>query len=154
MPTISSDILTFAATFGVADWAVLAGYFVLLAVTGWWYSRRKQADADDYFLAHRSMPVWAVAMSTVATALSGATFIGVPAQVYGGNMTYLVTFVSGFAAILIVAFCFIPAYYRHNVSTVYQLLEVELGPGAKQAASSMFVVGRIFADGSRLSVAR
>ena len=148
-----SSLMTLGATFAPADWAVLAGYFVLLIVSGWWFSRKKQENTDDYFLADRQMPVWAVAISVVSTALSGATFVAVPAQAYAGNLTYLVTFLSAIIAILIIAIFFIPAYYRHNVSTVYELLEVKLGAGAKQASSLMFVVGRVFAEGSRLFIA-
>ncbi len=148
-----SSLLIADATFGPIDWAVLGGYFLLLIVSGWWFSRKKQENTDDYFLADRQMPVWAVAISVVSTALSGATFVAVPQQAYGGNLTYLITFLSALIAIVIIAVFFIPAYYRHNVSTVYELLEVKLGTGAKQASSLMFVVGRVFAEGSRLFIA-
>ncbi|MEX2213448.1 MAG: hypothetical protein WD768_04930 [Phycisphaeraceae bacterium] len=142
-----------APGFDLADWLVLGGYFLVLALSGIWFSRRKQENADDYFLARHSMPVWAVALSVVATALSGATFLGGPQQSFAGNLTYLITVPSAMIAVLIVAFYFIPQFYKHNVATVYGLLEVRFGRGAKQAASVMFVIGRIFADGSRVFIA-
>ena len=63
---------------GRTDWIVLASYFALLIGSGFWFSRRKIQDTQDYFLANRSMPVWAVALSILATAQSAATFVGVP----------------------------------------------------------------------------
>lgn len=141
-----------ASSFASLDWAVLAAYMVMLIVTGWWISRGKHDDATDYFLAGRNMPVWAVICSIVATALSAATFIGAPQITYAGNLSYLASHViiSATIAVLFVGFFFIPAFYANNVTTIYELLEVRMGRGAKQAASAMFMIGQVFSSGARL----
>lgn len=139
--------------FSTTDWAVVGGYAALLGATGWWFSRRKQASATDYFLAGRSMPAWAVAVSTAATAISAATFVGVPVQAYTGDLTYLAANLGAIAAILVVAFVFIPAFYRAKVTTIYGLLEQRLGPGARTASSLAFLLGRVLASGSRVYIA-
>jgi len=141
------------AAFGGLDWVVLGGYFAVLAVTGWWLSLKKQQGTDDYFLAGHGMPTWAVAFSVVATALSAATFIGAPEASYNGDLTYLSSNIGVVVAVVIVAVLFIPAFYRHRVTTVYELLEDRIGPRAKLAASWMFMVGRVFASGSRIFIA-
>ncbi|MDH3585178.1 MAG: sodium:solute symporter, partial [Phycisphaerae bacterium] len=137
----------------LVDWLVLAAYFSVLAVTGWILARREQRNARDYFLASRSMPVWAAAVSLMATALSGATFIGGPEQSFRGNLTFLVFSFAQIIGILIVAAFFIPAFYRNDVVTVYGLLERRFGAVSKQAASWMFMIGRVFASGARLFIA-
>ncbi|MBX3360560.1 MAG: hypothetical protein KF705_03840 [Phycisphaeraceae bacterium] len=139
--------------FTMLDWLGLAGYAALLIGTGWWFSRKKQRSSSDYFLAGRSMPAWAVAVSTAATAISAATFVGVPEMAYAGDLTYLAANIGAILAILVVAFVFIPAFYRANVTTVYGLLEQRLGPGARTAASIAFLVGRVFSSGARLYIA-
>lgn len=144
--------LTDSSSFATSDWLVLGGYFAIIAISGIILSRKKQKDTDDYFLGGRQMPAWAVAMSIVATSLSAATFIGGPQQSYVGDLTYLSVNIGVAIAVLIVAFGFIPAFYRHNVSTVYELLERQVGRSAKQAASVMFMVGRVFASGTRLFI--
>ena len=141
------------SSFAFADWLVLGGYFALLAVSGWWLSRRKQGDTRDYFLGGRSIPMWAVAISFLATAQSAATFLGAPEIAYRGNLTFLSVSIAQVIAALLVAFLFIPRFYRHNVTTVYGLLETKLGRTSKQAASGMFMVGRVFASGARLYMA-
>jgi solute:Na+ symporter, SSS family len=138
------------SSFAALDWAVLAGYFILLAVTGWWFAKREPSGAREYFLAGRQMPMWAVAISVLASATSAATFIGAPQEAYQGNLTYISTNIGMLIAVAIVAVFFIPAFYRHNVTTVYDLLEVRFGPSAKEAASWTFLIGRVFASGSRL----
>ncbi len=157
MPLISSIGIAgpnaLVASFEWVDWGVVAGYFVLLAVTGYWLSRRKQESTDDYFLAKHAMPTWAVVFSIVATALSAATFIGVPALGYRSNLTYLGAFLGVLIAVVVVAWVFIPAFYRQRVTTVYELLEARYGLASKAAASVMFMIGRVFASGSRIFIA-
>jgi len=135
------------------DWLVLLGYFLLLGVSGWWLSRRKVGDTRDYFLGGRSIPMWAAAISFLATAQSAATFLGGPQIAFGGDWTYLSVSIGQIVAAILVACFFVPAFYRHNVTTVYELLERRIGGRAKRAASGMFMVGRVFASGARLFMA-
>ncbi len=136
----------------LADGLVLLGYCAVLVVTGVLFSRREAKSTGEYFLADRRMPMWAVAVSIIATSLSAATFIGAPEQSYRGDMTYLSANIGGVIAVVIVAAFFIPAYYRHNCTTVYELLERRFGPGAKRATSAAFMVGRTFASGARVFI--
>ncbi|MEX2217206.1 MAG: hypothetical protein WD749_00475, partial [Phycisphaerales bacterium] len=141
-----------SSAFTPLDWAVLAAYLLLLVGIGALASRRK-AGAGDFFLGGRRMPVWAVAASVLATATTAATFIGGPAEAYGGNLTYLSTNIGTVLGVVVVALVFIPAFYRANATTVYDLLEKRLGYTGKAAASWAFMVGRVFASGSRLFIA-
>jgi len=144
-------ILTLAA-FGTADWLVLGAYFALLVGTGVWLSRR-QKGTEDYFLAGRSMPAWAVSLSVLATSLSAATFLGGPQKAYDGDLTYASATIGTLLAAMVVAWVFIPAFYRHGVTTVYELLEKRFGASAKLAGSWAFLVGRVFASGARVYIA-
>lgn len=146
-------IRTFAAdTLTAADWGVLTGYFALLVGSGVFFSRRKVKDTQDYFLANRSMPVWAVAISILATAQSAATFVGAPESSFVGNLSYLSTNIGGIIAAVLLAVIFIPAYYRLGVTTPYALLETRFGPGARLGAAIAYLVGRVFASGARVYV--
>ncbi len=140
------------ATFLPLDWAVLGGYFLLLAGTGYLFSRREQQSTDDYFLAGRRMPIWAVAVSIVATSMSAASFVGVPQQGYTGDLTYLSTNLGMIIAAIIVALVFIPAFYKAGVSSIYALLADRFSPTAMRAASLAFLVGRMMASGARIYI--
>ncbi|MBL8746270.1 MAG: sodium:solute symporter [Phycisphaerae bacterium] len=141
-----------AEGFGGLDWVVLGLYFALLVGSGVWISRRVH-DSRDYFLGGRAMPAWAVAISVLATSLSAATFIGGPQQAYEGDLTYLSATLGTILAAVVVAIVFLPAFYRHRVATVYELLEIRFGSGARRAASAMFMVGRVLASGARVYIA-
>ncbi len=146
-------MLVVAATqLATLDWLVLAGYFLLLAGSGVFFALRAKRTTSEYFLAAHSMPVWAVAISILATAQSAATFTGAPEQSYLGDLSYLAINLGNMIAAVVLALVFIPAYYKQGVSTPYQLLEARFGPGAKLAASWAYMIGRVFASGSRVFI--
>lgn len=138
--------------FHVLDWVVLGSYLAAVVGLGLGF-RRRAARRREFFLAGRSMPTWAVAISILATAQSAATFVGGPEQAYSGDLTYLSANLGGFFAVLLVAVFFLPAFYRRDVVSIYELLGQDFGSGAQQAASAMFMVGRVFASGARLFIA-
>lgn len=143
------------ARFALADWVVLANYFALLALTGWYFASRAARQvktSGDYFLAARSMPTWAVAISILATTQSVATVIGVPSQSYSGDLTYLISNLGGIAAALFLAWILIPRFYAANVVTPYELLQTRFGSTARRATSWTYLVGRVFATGSRVYI--
>lgn len=155
MRAFSPPLLLAESGLKAADWLVLTGYFVLLAGSGAffaWRAKRKRLSSEGYFVGDHAMPVWAVAISILATAQSAATFTGVPEQAFNGSIVYLSTNLGSVIAALVLAGFFIPAYYKLGVTTPYQLLERRFGPGAKLAASWAYMIGRVFASGSRVYV--
>ncbi len=149
MPTESGQVETL---FSALDWAVLAGYGLLLLLTGIWWNRR-QRDTEDYFLAGRSMPAWAVSFSVIATAISAASFIGGPQQSYAGDLTYASANLGAILGVVVVALVFIPQYYRYNIATVYEIMGIRFGQPARTAAAMVFLAGRVLADGVRVYIA-
>ncbi len=143
---------TAASCFQGIDWLVLGLYFVLLVVTGILFTRR-QSNTDDYFRASGTVPMFAAAVSFLATALSAATFIGGPQQSYAGDLTYLSSNIGSILAIVVVAVFFVPAFYRNRVATVYGLLRRRFGAHSSLAASIAFLLGRTFASGARIYIA-
>lgn len=146
------DALFPLAVFGPLDWGVVALYFAALIYIGV-VAARKDQDTREYFLAHRSIPTWAVAISVVATSLSAATFIGVPDLAFNGNLNYLILNVGGVLAVVIVGLFFVPQLYRAGTVTIYGFLDQRYGQGAMIAVSCMFLVGRMLASGARLFIA-
>lgn len=142
-----------SSTLNTADWLVLGGYFVLLVALGVWSNMRPVRNAEDYFLGGRSMPVWAVAFSILSTAQSAGTYVGVPANSYGGNLTYIIGNVGAVIGAFVLAWVFIPAYYRLNATTPYEMLEQRFGPTGRLATAWAYLIGRVFASGARIFVA-
>ncbi len=138
--------------FALLDWVVLLAYLAGMVLVGVRFARRQKSLAE-FFLASRSVPVWAASLAIVATSVSAVTFLGAPEDAYRGNLTYLSLNIAALIAVLVVAVVFIPAFYRHHAATIYQLIGDRLGPGAQKATSAAFMGGRLLASGARLYVA-
>jgi solute:Na+ symporter, SSS family len=131
------------------DYAVIAAYLLAITLFGSWFAKF-QATTRDYLLADRSVPWWAICFTVVATETSTLSFIGVPAQAYAGNMTFLQFAFGYILGRMIVSVLFIPAYFRGELVTSYELLNRRFGNEVKTVASGIFLVTRSLADGIRL----
>ena len=134
------------------DYAVLAVALGVLVAIGFAFSR-EQHDTADFFLARRRVPWWAACLSFLATEISAVTIISVPATAYSENWEYAQFFIGSSLAKLAVAFLFIPAFYRHDVTTIYEFLAHRFGRATQVTASIFFFITRLAGSGVRLMAA-
>ncbi|MBI3637004.1 MAG: sodium/solute symporter [Candidatus Rokubacteria bacterium] len=134
------------------DYAVLAACLALLVGIGVGFTRQ-QHDTADFFLARRRVPWWAACLSFLATEISAVTIISVPATAYSENWEYFQFFVGSSLAKIAVAFLFIPAFYRHDVTTIYEFLRDRFGRASQVTGSLFFFVTRLLGSGVRLMAA-
>jgi SSS family transporter len=132
-----------------ADYLVIGGYLAAIVAFGSWFARF-QKTTRDYFLTDRSVPWWAVCFTVVATETSTLTFIGIPAAAYAGNMTFLQLALGYIIGRILVSVLFIPAYFRGDLFTSYELLQRRLGTRVKVLSAVIFLLTRSLADGIRL----
>lgn len=140
-----------AMAIGRFDLAIVVAYLVGTTALGIWLGRG-QADNRDFFLGGHRLPTWALLVSIVATETSTVTFLSVPGKsfVEGGDFTFLQIafgYVLGRLAIIVLL---LPAYFRGEMLTAYQVLEHRFGVTTRRLASLVFLVTRNIADGLRL----
>lgn len=124
------------------------------AITGFGaYLGRRRKSVDDYFLAERSVPWWAIAACIVATETSVLTFTSVPGFSYTSDWSFLQLAIGYVLGRIAIAALLIPAYFRGKVFTCYELLRNRFGPSVRSVAASVFLVYRTLADGIRLHAA-
>ncbi len=140
------------SSFATIDWIIFASYFIVLIVSSVLLSRTRIENSRDYFVGGNSMPMWAVAISVLATTQSAATFLGGPEYAFRNDLTFLGFYLSAFFAVIFVAKVLIPRFYAIKAVTVYELLESRYGSSAKKNAGMMFLIGRLFASGARLYI--
>lgn len=140
------------SSFSSLDWFVFFAYFLVLGITSYILSQGKIKTSREYFVSANSMPMFAVAISVLATSQSAATFLGVPEFSYKNDFTFIGFYLSALLAVIFVAFVLIPKFYALRAVTVYELLESRYGESAKKQAGLMFLVGRVLASGARLYI--
>ena len=146
--------------FSAIDYAVLLLYLAGITIFGVMF-RKSQRTVKDYFLGDRNTSWVVISLSIVATETSTLTLIGVPALAYanyakpeqGGNFTYLQVVLGYVVARIIISLLFIPAYFRGNLLTAYELLKNRFGVKTKNFAASLFLVMRALAEGVRVFAA-
>jgi solute:Na+ symporter, SSS family len=133
------------------DLAIVLVYLAGVVAAGALFARRQKTTAQ-YFLGGRHVPWWAVAASIVATETSTITFISVPGLIYrdGGDFGFLQLVFGYLLGRVVICVLLIPAYFRRELLTVYQLLQSRFGPSVKALAAGLFVAMRTVADGVRL----
>ena len=131
------------------DYLVIAAYLAAITAFGSWFGRF-QKTTRDYFLTDRSVPWWAICFTIVATETSTLTFIGVPAQTYVGNMTFLQLALGYIIGRMLISLVFLPAYFRGDLFTSYELLQRRFGTRVKTLSAVIFLLTRSLADGIRL----
>jgi len=133
------------------DIAIIVAYLAAVVGAGAWFGRR-QNTTNRYFFAGQQVPWWAIGASIVATETSTITFISVPGVAYaaGGDFTFLQIVFGYVIARIIISIFFMPAYFRKELATVYELLQERFGAAVKGLAASLFVVMRTIGDGVRL----
>jgi solute:Na+ symporter, SSS family len=132
-----------------ADYLVIAGYLTAITAFGSWFARF-QHTTRDYFLTGRTVPWWGICFTVVATETSTLSFIGVPAGAYAGNFAFLQLAVGYIVGRILVSVLFIPAYFRGELYTSYELLQRRFGAPVKNIAAVIFLATRTLADGVRL----
>jgi SSS family solute:Na+ symporter len=132
---------------------VLLAYVVAITAFGTWLGRRGRS-VRDYFLSGRSVPWWAIAACIVATETSTLTFIGAPGTAYNGNWTFLQLVIGYVLGRMLIAIIFLPAYFKGEIYTSYELLQRRFGGGSvRSTAAAIFLMYRTLGDGIRLHAA-
>ncbi|RPI24944.1 MAG: hypothetical protein EHM61_15740, partial [Acidobacteria bacterium] len=131
------------------DYAVLAVFLACNVFLGTWLGRG-QKTINEYFLAGKRVPMWAISLSIVATETSSLTFIGAPAIAYTGNLTFLQLAFGYIIGKLLVSFLLMPGYFKGEIQTAYQLLQARFGRAVRTVASVLFLTTRGLSDGVRL----
>lgn len=131
---------------------VVLGYLAGITAFGVVVGRRDRT-VSGFFLAGRTAPFWAVAACIVATETSVLTFTSVPGFAYEGDFRFLQIAFGFVLGRVGVALLLLPAYFRGQVVTTYELLLRRFGRRVGAAAAAIFIVYRNLADGIRLHAA-
>ncbi|MCS7162365.1 MAG: hypothetical protein NZ958_03435 [Bacteroidia bacterium] len=134
-------------------WVILAYIGALWGISYWagrWYG---SSTLNTYYVAGRRTHWLWVSYGMVGTALSGLTFLGVPASVQSQGWTYLQVVVGYLVGYGIIAWGLLPLYYRHAQASIYEYFRHTLGPAAEKTAAVFFLLARGFGSSLRLFLA-
>ena len=131
------------------DFAIIAVYLAGITLFGLRF-RKRQRSLRDYFLADRSIPWWAIALSIVAAETSTLTIISTPGLAYDMNLTFLQVVLGYLVGRIIISFVLLPHYFRGELYTAYELIERRFGRRLRSFTAGLFLLTRAAAEGVRV----
>lgn len=122
------------------DLVVFVGYLVAMVGFGIWIANKdKMSSAQDYFLASKSLPWWAVGGSLIASNISTEQVLAMNGSGFELGMAIASYELMAAITLLIVAKYFLPVYLKQGIYTMPQFLEQRYN-GTVRSIMSIFWV--------------
>jgi len=105
---------------------IVVVFMASMLIMGLYFSRR-QKSTDQYFVAKRSLPGWAVGLSLMATLISSMTFIAYPGAAFEGDWSLLTPGFMVPVVLILAVWVLIPMYRKIIRVSAYEYFELRFG---------------------------
>ena len=125
------------------DLTVIGIYAVILLSVALYVSTRKTTadmSSEDYFLAGKSLPWWAIGASLIAANISAEQIIGQSGQGFVVGLAIAAYEWQAAIVLIIVAKYFLPIFLEKKIYTMPQFLELRFGKTIKSMMAVFWVV--------------
>ena len=135
--------------FSNIDFAVFIVYAIIILSIGLYVSRQKNGknkSAEDYFLAGKSLPWWAIGASLIAANISAEQFIGMSGS--GFALGLAIASYEWMAAItlLIVGKYFLPIFIEKGLYTIPEFIEKRFSSNLKTILAVFWIALFVFVN--------
>ena len=113
-------------SFETLDYGIFAIYAVLILGVGLWVSRNKKGETkstEDYFLASKSLPWWAIGASLIAANISAEQFIGMSGSGFAGGLAIATYEWMAALTLIVVGKFFLPIFIKKEIYTIPEFVE-------------------------------
>jgi len=131
------------------DYVIFVAYAALILFVGLYVSRTKKGhtkSAEDYFLAGKSLPFWAIGASLIAANISAEQFIGMSGSGFAIGLAIASYEWMGAITLIIVAKFFMPIFIRQGLFTIPQFVEKRFNTNLKTILAVFWVALFIFVN--------
>ncbi|XP_053695458.1 sodium-coupled monocarboxylate transporter 1 [Sabethes cyaneus] len=129
--------------FSTEDYTVFAVMLSVSAAIGVYFGffqGKKQQTTEDYLLGGRQMKTLPIAVSLIASQLSGVSIMSVPAEMYSYGAQYWIIAPTMLFIVLIINYVFVPVFYNNQIVNCYQYLEDRFSPTVKKFVTATYVL--------------
>src|SRR6202049_102926 len=132
------------------DWIVLFSWLAFLGSYGLWRGRGSNS-VNQFLLAGKTMPWYAMGLSIMATQASAVTFISATGQGYTDGMRVVQLYFGLPLAMVSLCATAVPIFHRANVYTAYEYLEQRFDARTRALVSLIFLIERGLSAGIALA---
>ena len=135
--------------FHMMDYLVFIAYAILILGVGLWVSRDKkghQKNAEDYFLASKSLPWWAIGASLIAANISAEQFIGMSGSGFASGLAIASYEWMAAITLIIVGKYFLPIFIERGLYTIPEFVEKRFSTNLKTILAVFWIALYIFVN--------
>ncbi len=135
--------------FSTLDFLIFGAYCILILGVGLYASRDKaghQKNAEDYFLASKSLPWWAVGASLIAANISAEQFIGMSGSGFASGLAIASYEWMAAITLLIVGKYFLPIFIEKGLYTIPEFVEKRYSTNLKTILAVFWIALYVFVN--------
>ncbi len=135
------------ASFQTIDYLIFMLYGLIILVVGLWVSRDKEGhekNAEDYFLAGKSLPWWAIGASLIAANISAEQFIGMSGSGFAVGLAIASYEWMAALTLVIVGKYFLPIFIDKGLYTIPEFVEQRFSTQLKTILAVFWIALYIF----------
>jgi len=135
--------------FALIDYLIFIVYAVSLIALGLWVSRDKKGtgrNAEDYFLASKSLPWWAIGASLIAANISAEQMIGMAGSGFAIGLAIATYEWMAAATLIIVGKFFLPVFIEKGIYTIPEFVEQRFNKSLKTILAIFWIALFIFVN--------
>lgn len=132
--------------FSGLDYGIFVAYALVIVGIAFWVSRKGGKTSEDYFLASKSLPWWAIGASLIAANISAEQFIGMSGS--GFAIGLAISSYEWMAAItlLIVGKFFLPIFIKKKLYTIPEFVEKRYSTNLKTILAVFWIGLYVFVN--------
>ena len=109
------------------DFIIVIFYFAIILFVALRGKISAQSTAEAYFLSNRNLKWYSIALSTIATNVSGYQFLGMMGSAYLYGLAQANLEINAVQGILIATFIFVPLFLKEKIITITDFIKLKLG---------------------------
>ena len=135
--------------FAVIDYLIFGLYAVIILAVGLFMSRTKKGEVkttEDYFLAGKTLPWWAIGASLIAANISAEQFIGMSGSGFAVGLAIASYEWMAALTLIIVGKYFLPVFLKQGIYTIPEFVEKRFNTSLKTILAVFWIALFVFVN--------
>ncbi|XP_026465208.1 LOW QUALITY PROTEIN: sodium-coupled monocarboxylate transporter 1-like [Ctenocephalides felis] len=129
--------------FDLLDYSVFGFMLVVSALVGVYFAffaKEKQNNTQQYLMGGKTMGIFPISMSLIASYISGISLLGLPAEMYTYGTQYWMIVCPECFVSLTMALIYLPVFYKLQITSSYEYLKLRFNQPVRLMGSVIFVI--------------
>ncbi|KAI5641345.1 sodium:solute symporter family domain-containing protein [Phthorimaea operculella] len=135
--------MTTVVYFDWLDYLVFGVMLLLSALIGIYFAffaSKKQNTTSEYLMGGKTMGMFPISMSLIASYISGISLLGLPAEMYTYGTQLWTIVLSEWAVSLTIAIIYLPVFYNLQITSTYEYLRLRFNHKVRLLGSVIFII--------------